>query len=645
MKTNYFFSKFYSSILITFFIQNAYAQYSSVPVESKQYLVDEDAALSTPIQDAEFIGFRNPPSLDLKWLPIVTPKQSGDGNENYSDMVPDPEQLKKIKNEWNKKQNEQDKIEKRKNGAPENNNSSTAGASPVLGKNFGTMFDSGSGSPTDNSVAISNGGWIVSMINAKVCYANEQGVLSYTQTLKTWINDPVLPANQFLCDPVIIYDSQADRFVSFVKTCDNSTSYIILGFSKTNDPNAGWYFYRLTGNPLNDNSWGDLPKMAVSNEEVFVAINLYINNTNWNKAVVYQVSKKSAYAGQTPKFKVWNSFTGNPFTLTPLGWGQQGNYGPGIYIISSGAQASGSSNLMFYQITDTLNAVGATVKYYSIPVTTFSASSNAAQLGTSTQLSSGDCRAKSGFYMNGIVHFVFNSNYSGGYTGINYVRLDVKTTTPTMKKFGSTGKHYAYGAVSSFGSDVNDKSVIIGCDYVDANSYPGMKAIFCDDNMNFNTIPIDIKVGESYVKYPSSSSPERWGDYSGAWRKCNGSSVWLAGMYGRMDHYWGQWLAEIKDITSGANQDFNDQGLNINLFPNPAVEVFTLDFSLPETKNIDISLTDVQGRLVKKLYAGSTPRGRNTLSFNKANLITGIYFINISDIKGVVLKTKKIIIN
>lgn len=399
----------------------------------------------------------------------------------------------------------------------------------------------------------------------------------------------------------------------------------------------------MTGNPLNDSSWGDLPKIAVSNEEIFITINLYINNTNWNQAVVYQVSKRDAYNGKSPKYKVWSNFMGKPFTLTALGWGQQGNYGPGIYLICSGASASGGSNLLFYQITDTLNASGAKVNYYNIPVANFSAPTNATQMGTTWPIGTADCRSKSGFYLNGVAHFVFTSNYSGGYSGINYARLDVITTKLTMKTYGASGIHYGFPAIASFGSTINDQSVIIGCNYVDKNSFPGIKALFCDNAMNFGSTPIDVKTGDSYVKYPTSSSPERWGDYSGAWRKCNSSSVWLAGMYGRADHYWGQWLAEIKDISTSTNDLTDNSIIKSSVYPNPAVQLFKMDVTIKKDEEIEISINDIQGRIIKELYKGIALKGENVFTFNKNNLAPGVYFIIVKG-NNKLFKTEKLVI-
>lgn len=172
----------------------SFGQHSAVAIENKEYLINENAATQSQLFQSELIGFRNIPSLDLKWQPILSSKGSADGNEDYENMVPDPEKLKKIKKEV---------LE----NLSENNNENSPNSSvamPKLGQNFGTLFDSGSGSPTDNTVAISNGGWIVSAINAMICYTNENGVISYNQTLKNWINDPILPVNKFLCDPAII---------------------------------------------------------------------------------------------------------------------------------------------------------------------------------------------------------------------------------------------------------------------------------------------------------------------------------------------------------------------------------------------------------------------------------------------------------
>ena len=56
----------------------------------------------------------------------------------------------------------------------------------------------------------------------------------------------------------------------------------------------------------------------------------------------------------------------------------------------------------------------------------YSIAGDGLQLGTNKVMDTGDCRVKSGFYSNGMVHLVFTSDYQNGYAGVYYARIDTE---------------------------------------------------------------------------------------------------------------------------------------------------------------------------------------------------------------------------
>ena len=106
----------------------------------------------------------------------------------------------------------------------------------------------------DNSVAISNGGKIISVANNSIEFYNTNGAMTYTNTIDAFFNDPTITN---VCDPVVIYDSGADKFIFFAQECsgNSSNSHILICFSQTNDPNGNWWNYKLNGDPANNNTW------------------------------------------------------------------------------------------------------------------------------------------------------------------------------------------------------------------------------------------------------------------------------------------------------------------------------------------------------------------------------------------------------
>lgn len=83
----------------------------------------------------------------------------------------------------------------------------------------------------------------------------------------------------------------------------------------------------------------------------------------------------------------------------------------------------------------------------------------------------------------------------------------------------------------------------------------------------------------------------------------------------------------------------------MKIFPNPIVDIFKIEFSLPENSELSITITDVQGKLVKYLFKGMAIKGENIFSFDKSNLTQGIYFLNIQTDKNTIKNDKIIIAN
>jgi hypothetical protein len=153
-----------------------------------------------------------------------------------------------------------------------------------------------------------------------------------------------------------------------------------------------------------------------------------------------------------------------------------------------------------------------------------------------------------------------------------------------------------------------------------------------------------VKPSTSYVSY-TSTTKERWGDYTGTSRKHNSTnpSIWMNGMYGDSSHKWNTWIAEIHDNQLGINDNtFNNDSFKI--YPNPIVDNFYVDFILNNNSKLDIEIIDINGKLVQQLFKGNVNSGNINFSFNKANLSSGMYFLVIKD-NSIIIKNEKIIIN
>ena len=569
-------------------------------------------------------GLVNTPGADLKWRAIINPVPVSHLNESNEEV----ERLKAERLSM--------KLELRKNKSVSSENSSL-NAIPEIGTYFAGNQCNGS-SPLDNSIAISNDGVIVSVTNTVMYVTNTQGQTLYYNDLLTFINDTEIKG---VCDPVVIYDGGKDRFVFFcqVSPLSSTTSKLLIFFSKSKNPLDGWWYYKLTGNPLKNACAFDYPKLAYSNNELYITGNLFKDsNKQFDQAVLFQFTNGPAFNGGSLNYTVWYNIDGSPFTLCPLSLGQQGSYGPGCYLVAT--SSSDDNKFRFYDLTDDLSTGLAQLKYYSVPTEPYKVAPNAPQPGTTVLLNTNDARTLGGFYLNKVVHFIFNSMRADGSCGINYNRLDLSTGYNLSILFGLDGIDFCYPSVASSGVTSSDQAALIGFQEVSSIDFPSVAVVECDHTMKWSS-PIRVKPGEGYVYY--TGDPERWGDYSGIYRKYNAGrpTCWMSGAYGGVDNKWATWITEVFDNSNGIAGVPGQPDMKV--YPNPVVNIFTLEFSLTEAAPLKVRIMDAGGKLVKELYEGRGYQGKNVLSFNKASLKPGMYFIIVLS-HNTVLKNEKIVI-
>jgi hypothetical protein len=507
--------------------------------------------------------------------------------------------------------------------------SNTRAVTPVIESGFEANWSTES-TPPDNTIAISNGGIIVSANNDGIEYYNENGTNLYFDFWSDFFDDSQLTSSIF--DPKVIYDSGADRFIMTVLHGSvAATSRVLMCFSKTNNPIDGWHVYKLSGNPLGNNSWFDFPSLGMSANEVYVSGNLFSGNS-FTGAVVFQINKAEGYAGGTLDWQYWSDFFNDPFTIVPASYGQQGNYGPGVYLVSSAAAGDDS-----YWLWDLTNDIGNNEEFigYIIPSDEYSPAANAVQSGSTDELDNGDCRAQSAFYLDGIIHFAMHTDIGSGWNGISYNRLSIQNQNVTTSIFGQQGtSDFSYPSLASFATSTSDRSVMIACLRSSNSLFPEVRVVNCDQGMQWSSATL-VKSGETFVDFLNDN--ERWGDYTGIARKHNSPRpiVWMAGAYGAnittagVNNTYKTWIAEV---SNGNAVSTADQTLvnDVSFFPNPVYDMMHLTFNVTEREEIAIALHDINGHLVKLMYRDTPRIGEHRLSFNKGALTPGTYILSIT---------------
>lgn len=90
--------------------------------------------------------------------------------------------------------------------------------------------------------------------------------------------------------------------------------------------------------------------------------------------------------------------------------------------------------------------------------------------------------------------------------------------------------------------------------------------------------------------------------------------------------------------------EMNEQDLTIDIFPNPATDILIISIRSNETKELHITLIDINGK--KILERNETcNKGIDQKQIDVSNLATGLYFLKIRDTEGTNISQQKIIIN
>ncbi len=575
-------------------------------------------------------GSSNLASSDLNWQPLLTNKI-----DEVEHKAPDQEYIDSVKAA-------KLSIIRNSPGVKNRGEERTTASQPAMGVNFEGNTHNGS-TPLDNHIAIANNGNIVSVANQTIACYDQTGML---QSYSSFVS--FLPASfdvASAADPQILYDQGADRFIFFCQESFKTVPYnrVFICFSKSNNPAAdGWWCYYTQGDPTGSGYSFDYPKIAVNDSELFITGNLYEEPAGlFQTAVLYQLYKYPGYSGTALSYLNYTYIANDPSTLLPVSHGQGGNFYPGMYLVST--RAGGGNVIHLYEVS-AAGCCNPALNDWTVSTTPYSLSADALQLGTPFVLRTNDCRALSGFWLNNTIHFVFNCDGGSGYTAINYNRLDIPSLTNTSSTFGLAGFFYAYPSVASFATSPTDASVLIGFGTSAASLYPQIRAVSCDDSMNWSEATL-VHGSVTYDESLADSAVQRWGDYSGTARRQNSPtpSVWMNGSFADATNRWDSWIAEIHTPGVGVANISNRTG-RATVYPNPAYESFNVEFPLGiNTEKLDITLYSTDGRKIKELYNGSAHSGDNLFSFNEAMLSSGNYLLRITADNNTIRNEKVVI--
>lgn len=477
--------------------------------------------------------------------------------------------------------------------------------------------------PPDNTIAVSNGGVVVSAMNTNMYYYDTQGLqLGFTTFVKL-VRTAFPSLRGKLYDPRLLYDQETDRFVIvLLHGSESSESQILAFFSKSNNPLEGWYAYSLTGDIDNQGYWMDYPNIGLNNHSLFISGNMFDDNGNFRETKLLKVSKAEGYAGSELDISSWADLRdaqGAAFTLVPAQSALRGTYSEDMYFACSEGQGGNFITVFTYTHSD------GGLEAKAVSVTSYDGGNNAPQRNTDQVLSPGDTRVQDVLLMNGELHVVHGTRTTSGHSALAYHRIDIQDRTAQTKVMHNAGQgnHLTFPTIAAIGEEWDDNSVILCFTESGPNIFPRLMAMHVDQEFELSDV-ILLQEGASYVDILDEDE-ERWGDYIHVCRQFNSNSCWVFGNVGSEFNTFDNHVFRLSlDNTAGISSRETEEQPNL-VFPNPLGDFATVTFELEQPESVQIGLYDLKGNLIEWVFRDHLKAGKKSFRIRTTDLSAGTY--------------------
>ena len=421
-----------------------------------------------------------------------------------------------------------------------------------------TMYPMYGGTPLDNTAAVSNGGILMASVNSKI-YAHDLDAdtamfrTSITQNTISFdaFADAAGISTSFPFDPKLIYDPIRDRFIIvYLSGRTPGDSKNIIGFSSTNNPTDEWYVYEVDGNPRDASNWTDYPAISLTEDELFLTINMIIPNVSWqvgfDGSIIWQIPLEDGFNGAPTINAVWhddikydNKYVRN---LHPV-IGADGPKGPNAYFLSNRNFDLENDSVFLIEVKNSIasgqNDVSVELMITDVP---YGMPPNGRQADTDTTdptsgLQTNDARWLGGVLIDESIQFVGNTiNHANGRAAVYHGFIENVSDPSKRTISGNIISHdtidYGYPNIAWTGTDLCDHQTIIAFNHSSMTQNPGISAMYYRGNGQYSDI-LQLKKGQNYVNNFNDGGYERWGDYFGLQRVFNKPyEVWLTGFFG-----------------------------------------------------------------------------------------------------------------
>jgi hypothetical protein len=501
---------------------------------------------------------------------------------------------------------------------------------------------------------VGKSGFVISVMNTVIRITNDTGKLLRAWSLENFTNVPNKKIDPFptltrVYDPRVVYDPDRDRFiVLFMHGTTDKTSFIVVGFSQTNDPTKGWNVYKIPGKPTPDLIWSDYPIVAHNSHDLFFTVNLIGNDATWEEgfteAIIWQLNKEDGFKGDSLHKDFYSNIKYKGTSLRSICAIQNGPMPRGTdnFFVSVKPIDEINDTVFLLHINNTQQSGQAQLKMkVLVSPMKYGFPPSALQPDTSYKLRTNDARVLSAIRVGNTVQYMQNSinfntmqahlTHNTIYNLFDEPRIEAGMITDDSLDFG-------YPAIAAASMDENDPSVIITMVYSSPWHFPGTAVVYRNRYGEYSKV-LKVKEGSSLIHYTYIPKGEqRWGDYEGIQAKYDEPGVFYAvGSYGR-NRNMNAWVAKITLSDKALGSPIQD----VRVFPVPALKDLYVEIKVNKPGKFQVDLIDMTGKTIKGEQEMAFSEGIQLVRIDPITVANGTYVLRVKDNGNVIFKTKVI---
>lgn len=451
--------------------------------------------------------------------------------------------------------------------------------------------------------------------------------------------------------PHVVYDALKGHYYILTLAGDFSTgNYAVLfGSSDTNDPSGTWTTYEVD---LGAQFIHDAPLFGYSKRWfTFTTVQYDTASPNdFNSAGIVLMSLDDLIAGTLAT--IYGTDDANFFSLSPVET-LDANINDHYMINNLGSDAD-TGYLYIVHIGGTTGAPTYNYDDYAVKASPWTGSpAYAPQKNTTNKIYAGSTRLRTAQYRNGQIwtcHTVYLPEAAPTRAVAQW--WQIKVSNFTVSQFGrveTANNSIMYGYPSLAVNKHDD--MLMGYTYFATNKFATAAYSYRNGSDGKNKLrkAKTYKTGKAtFYQNGASGVTFDWGSYSSTSVDETDSTFWTVQEYAEKPaDTWGTWWAKVDNVVVAKNGESPAPSrtfggnLVLNLSPNPAKSITSLNWDIEKAGNVQIKVTNAQGAvLISKNF--SAQKGNNRTTLNVANLTSGVYSVTITN--GTEIKKAQLVI-